>query len=143
MSPKPLRWVGGVNCLGLFPKKNRFFFTPSLILKTFTHLFPDLVVKYWIHLYMFTVTVLFLCVLCFVIRIKLFHAVSSEGEIECFRFSGTLHAGFIDGAYWLISTPSLTNWNLPDTIHFTLSWVQTDLKTFWQKEILHTEDSPG
>ena len=25
VSPKPLRWVGGVHCLGLFPKKNRFF----------------------------------------------------------------------------------------------------------------------
>ena len=25
VSPKPLRWVGGVRCLGLFPKKNRFF----------------------------------------------------------------------------------------------------------------------
>ena len=26
MSPKPLRWVGGVRCLGLFPKKSWFFF---------------------------------------------------------------------------------------------------------------------
>ena len=25
-------WVGGVRCLELFPKKSRFFFTPSLIL---------------------------------------------------------------------------------------------------------------
>ena len=25
-----MRWVGGVRCLGLFPKKSRFFFTPSL-----------------------------------------------------------------------------------------------------------------
>ena len=31
MSPKLIRWVGGVRCLGLFPKKSRFFFTPSLI----------------------------------------------------------------------------------------------------------------
>ena len=31
MSPKLIRWVGGVRCLGLFPKKNQFFFTPSLI----------------------------------------------------------------------------------------------------------------
>ena len=30
MSPKPLQWVGGVRCLGLFPKKNWIFFTPSL-----------------------------------------------------------------------------------------------------------------
>ena len=30
VSPKPLRWVGGVRYLGLFPKKNRFFWTPSL-----------------------------------------------------------------------------------------------------------------
>ena len=28
MSPKPLRWVGGVCCLGLFPKKNWLFFDP-------------------------------------------------------------------------------------------------------------------
>ena len=28
VSPKPLRWVGGVRYLGLFPKKNRFFFDP-------------------------------------------------------------------------------------------------------------------
>ena len=28
MSPKPLRWVGGVRCLELFPKKNRFFLDP-------------------------------------------------------------------------------------------------------------------
>ena len=28
MSPKPLRWVGGARCLGLFPKRNRFFFDP-------------------------------------------------------------------------------------------------------------------
>ena len=26
MSPKLIRWVGGVRCLGLFPKKNRFFY---------------------------------------------------------------------------------------------------------------------
>ena len=32
MSPKLIRWVGGVRCLGLFPKKCRFFFTPSLSL---------------------------------------------------------------------------------------------------------------
>ena len=30
VSPKLIRWVGGVRCLGLFPKKNRFFLTPSL-----------------------------------------------------------------------------------------------------------------
>ena len=28
VSPKPLRCVGGVRCLGLFPKKSRFFFYP-------------------------------------------------------------------------------------------------------------------
>ena len=96
--------------------------------KTFLNLFSLLVVKFWFYLYMFTVAAPVFFALCFMIRIKLFHAVSSEGEIECFRFSGTLHAGFIDGAYWLISTPSLTNWNLPDTIYFNLSWVQTDFK---------------
>ena len=25
-----MQWVGGVRCLGLFPKKSRLFFTPSL-----------------------------------------------------------------------------------------------------------------
>ena len=30
VSPKLIRWVGGVRCLGLFPKKTRFFWTPSL-----------------------------------------------------------------------------------------------------------------
>ena len=30
MSPKLIRWVGGVRCLGLFPKKIDFFLTPSL-----------------------------------------------------------------------------------------------------------------
>ena len=28
MSPKLIGWVGGVRCLGLFPKKSRFFFYP-------------------------------------------------------------------------------------------------------------------
>ena len=30
VSPKLIQWVGGVRCSGLFPKKCRFFFTPSL-----------------------------------------------------------------------------------------------------------------
>ena len=31
VSPKPLWWVGGVRCLGLFPKKSRFFLCLSLL----------------------------------------------------------------------------------------------------------------
>ena len=123
----------GSQVLNLWKCENTRF----LRIYTFTHLFPDLVVKYW----MFTVTVLFLC---------LMFCDQDQVVSCCFKWGGNwMFQIFWNAARWIYRWCLLTYFHsLSDKLKssrynlFQSVMGANRFKNFLTKKILHTEEYP-